>query len=361
MHGSSHYSKRPVPILLTPNLEELELVPGKAVHYGERLMQVGSKELSKSFASPTVQKHGRWDHWVNALLAAILLLGASLKAYQLVADPTSLAFGVIHSQYLMIALIQAEVLLASWLLLNNSSRVRLILAMLCFVVFAAAAADETYRSLASCGCFGLWRISPKITAGFDVVAVALLWLTRPRHQRLALFRTQQIRQFAALMVAVLASGGLWTAFLLKIQPRIAQNIASSADDLVVLEPETWANKRFNLIDEIDGGSSLRSGRWLVVFYHYDCGDCRAAIPNYELLASATRAGSPRIAFVAMNSIAPSKDDPVLTSANCLRLNLRADHDWFATTPIVAAIEDGTVLWADEGEKAIRPPIIPQWK
>ena len=164
----------------------------------EKMISIAIDDHRVPIVFSTGQRVRRWDQWVNTLLAAILFLAASLKTYQLAADPTSLAFGVIHSQYVMMALIQAEVVLASWLLINDSSRLRLIIAMLCFSVFATAAVYEAYRSLASCGCFGMWKVSPKITAGFDVLAVALLRLTRPRHGRSAGVRPQRIRLLGVL-------------------------------------------------------------------------------------------------------------------------------------------------------------------
>jgi hypothetical protein len=331
------------------------------VQVSKRIIEVATADFTRSIASGTALQDHRSDQWVNAILAVVLFLAASLKAYQLNADPGSLVFGVIHSQYVVIALIQTEVLLASWLLLNNSSRPRLIIAMLCFTVFAFAAVYEAYRSLASCGCFGILKVSPKITAGFDVIAVVLLWITRPRHNRFVGIRVQRIRLLAALTAALLASGISWTMFFLRVEPAIAKNLSSATDDLVVLEPELWVDKPFGLFDEIDGSAPLRHGRWLVVFYHYDCDSCLEAIPKYRSLVADATKESPHLAFVAMPPTAPAGQDPVTPSSASLRLNLRPDHDWFATTPVVVVLEDGRVLSAYDGEDAVDPPTISQWR
>jgi hypothetical protein len=51
---------------------------------------------------------------------------------------------------------------------------------------------------------------------------------------------------------------------------------------------------------------------------------------------------------------------VAPSSSYLRLSLKPDHDWFATTPVVAALVDGNVLWANEGEDAVHPPELPDF-
>jgi thiol-disulfide isomerase/thioredoxin len=117
--------------------------------------------------------------------------------------------------------------------------------------------------------------------------------------------------------------------------------------LVVLEPASWLNHPFPLLDEIDNSAPLRAGRWLVLFYHYDCSDCQTAIPAYEALANRVH-----IAFVAMPPLGQS---PVTDSPQYLNLRLRPDHDWFATTPLVVTLEDGQVAAFAEGENAIHPP------
>ena len=117
----------------------------------------------------------------------------------------------------------------------------------------------------------------------------------------------------------------------------------------------------------EGANPLRQGRWLVVLYHPDCDSCRAAIPLYAALATATEAAAerdqtkPRIAFVAMPPVVTPADDPVVPSTAYLHLNLKPDHDWFATTPVVAAIDDGRVIFAAEGEQAVQPPTIAAWR
>jgi hypothetical protein len=160
-----------------------------------------------------------------------------------------------------------------------------------------------------------------------------------------------VRLFVAIVLALAGSTVLWTSY--SRTPRAA----AESSDLVILDPATWAGKPFPILSDIDSSDRLQSGRWLVLLYHYDCDDCLSAIPRYEALAQ-SHPGY-QMAFVAMPPLA-TDGGPVSLSADYLSLKLRPDHDWFATTPIFAALQDGVVVSAGGGKDAIKPPDIPKW-
>jgi len=100
----------------------------------------------------------------------------------------------------------------------------------------------------------------------------------------------------------------------------------------------------------------------VLFYHYDCDRCLQAIPLYRSAASSMRAAGSnvRFAFVAMPPTAPAGRDPVSSTSNDSRMSLRPTHDWFASTPLAVAIDEGTVVWAQDSDEAVHPPVVPKW-
>jgi hypothetical protein len=102
---------------------------------------------------------------------------------------------------------------------------------------------------------------------------------------------------------------------------------------------------------------------LVVLYHSDCDSCQQAIPQYQRVAAqaSNDSNQPRIAFVSMPPAAPPGQDPVADSPAYLHLALKPDHDWFATTPVVAALADGQVIAAFDGEQAVHPPDVSVWR
>jgi hypothetical protein len=137
----------------------------------------------------------------------------------------------------------------------------------------------------------------------------------------------------------------------------AHDHTTRADNLIILDPSSWLNQTFPLLDEIIDGGSLQKGRWLVVFYHFDCDTCRQAIPAYLSHLDELTVNGARMAFVQMPPDPPADQDLVAPSRDYLHLKLRPDRDWFATTPVVVAVEDGKVIWAKDGEDAAEPPHI----
>ena len=163
----------------------------------------------------------------------------------------------------------------------------------------------------------------------------------------------------------MASAALWGTLAIsseKISTPPGSDISETKS--VILEPKNWLNKPFAFFDDVEGSAPLRKGRWLVVFYHYDCDSCIKAIPKYMIVANSGksfRLAHTQIAFIAMPPAPVAGQDPVPVSANYLHLNLSPVRDWFATTPVVAAVQDGIVLWAGEGDDAVDPPNISVWR
>jgi hypothetical protein len=297
------------------------------------------------------------------VLAALLFLAAGLKASQLFGRSTFWIVGPIHNRPVLTGLIQLELLLALWLLIGGFPRSRFVISTSCFALFACVAFHEAAQAIPSCGCFGNVKIRPAIIGSVDLVAVAALCVTRPRWNSIIEHAPSRWRQLLGLLLVTLLSAGLWSAYAVRFH---RHDVTLTANDtpgsLAVLEPGDWMNKPFPLLDEIDNSNQLRSGRWLLIFYHFDCDSCLKAIPQYQAFAVSEFAGKAgiRVAFIAMPS-ASVGGDPVSVSSNYQRLALRPYHDWFATTPVAVALENGRVIEAKEGEDAIAPPDISAWR
>jgi hypothetical protein len=293
---------------------------------------------------------------VECILAVVLLLAAGIKADYFLINSNHFFLGRLEGRPLVAVLIEAEMLLSVWLLVGGFARLRHFCALACFLLFAAVAAWEAAHAVASCQCFGNVKVPPALTAVFDSSAVVALWLTRPRwdDQRWP----SRIRVLFGASAASLATVGLWTAY--QFMP--AQG-AGGISGPVVLEPAGWMNRPFPYLDAINGAGDLKTGRWLLVLYHYDCDDCRQAIPTYQTLATISLGSpnGPHLAFIAVPPIAPAGQDPVAATPEVLRLSLPQTQDWFVTTPLVVALQNGRVLAAADGEQAMVPPDVPQWR
>lgn len=288
---------------------------------------------------------------VNVTLALVLLVAAVLKA-ALAFSATPSAMPIRHP-LLLLALIQAEVLLSTWLLVGGAAVVRFFVAMTCFCLFAGYAVYEALHAIPSCGCFGNVKVPPLLTATFDASAVAALWFTRPRGSH-AQKKPSRTRFLAGITIGLFSAIGLCTGYFAKYSAK-----AMEPDDLVILDPTSWPNHTFPLLDNIGGASETRKGRWVLVLYHHDCDSCRRAIPAYCSMAGQKKgAGWPRLAFIQMPPIVAPADDPVPKSAQYLHLNLPPSHLWFATTPVAVLLDNGVVKAASSGKAAETPN--PSW-
>jgi hypothetical protein len=279
---------------------------------------------------------------IEYALALLLFAAACLKTSQLL-NGSKIAIPIfLGHRAAFAALIQAELLLALWLLFGGLPRPRLICAVACFAVFAAASCYEAAHAIASCGCFGNVKVPPAITAALDIAAVLALCLTRTQ----PIDHPSRRRLILAASTAILSSAALWTIYSLHTPA------AASASPLVI-EPNDWLNKPFTLLDELPRSAPLRSGRWMLLIYHDDCDDCRQAIPIYR----AAHGSTCRLALLALPPITtPATDWP-----DSLRLTLNPDQNWFATTPLAFALQDGRVLASAAGHAAMHPPDVIQWR
>ena len=221
------------------------------------------------------------------------------------------------------------------------------------------------RAESNCGCFGDVRVPPLATALFDVFALIALILTNRNTKNLPEQLCSTGHFSAAMAIVSMASAILWISYCVAVVQAAhgMSSLANGVGDLTVIDPATWKNRPFILIDETDTGNSLRTGRWLILVYHFDCSTCIRAIDEYRKLIareSNTRSPSVRFAFIAMPPFAKPGEDPLPESGKYVRLRMRPEHVWLATTPVAVALEDGRVLTVAEGDDAIHPLSVSQW-
>ena len=99
--------------------------------------------------------------WIERVIAAVLLPSAFLKARQLLVGSGEIIPGLVHSPLLLALLIQSEILLALWLLIGGFARLRFIVAVGCFSIFALVSGYEAMHAMPSCGCFGNVKVPPQ--------------------------------------------------------------------------------------------------------------------------------------------------------------------------------------------------------
>jgi hypothetical protein len=111
-------------------------------------------------------------------LGLLLLVAAGLKTHGLLRNP----FGdgsFLTSAHVQVATIEIEVLLGLWLLTGRSHRWAWAAALVLFGVLAGVSLSLALAGQPACSCFGQLPVSPWVSFGIDVIAVAALLLWRP--------------------------------------------------------------------------------------------------------------------------------------------------------------------------------------
>ncbi|MCL2305784.1 MAG: hypothetical protein FWC43_10615, partial [Planctomycetaceae bacterium] len=123
------------------------------------------------------------------VVAAILLLAAGLKAYQLATAPlTPVVQGSIftpwlelfNDRYFLMVVVVGEILFALVLIAGIWRQWMWLLSLLGFTAFMLVSLIKGLSGESSCGCWGTITVSPWITVGFDLAIVILLTIFRER-------------------------------------------------------------------------------------------------------------------------------------------------------------------------------------
>jgi thiol-disulfide isomerase/thioredoxin len=285
--------------------------------------------------------------------AILLLIAASLKAYQLFTDP---ALGVLHgSRWLQTVLVDYELLLATWLLSGVNLRWGRRITLVTFLGFACYALFLGLSGKASCGCFGKVPISPWWSFSIDVALALMLFIWRPQIIRVDFGSEPKCARFAArpflAILAAIAVIGVPTLSIVFWQLTSDSSLESSLANsrFVLLEPEKWIGKPFPLTEYIDVAEPehLSQGSWILLFYHYDCPKCQEALPRYERLAEepTTVNEETKIMLIEIPPYGPS-----VFSANPVFYHgrLSESKEWLITTPAEVRIKNGQVIAASSG-------------
>lgn len=295
---------------------------------------------------------------VLRVLGAILLVAAALKGYQLLSEPVANTNIWTYRPFLILQ-VELELAMGIWLLCGLFKKAAWLVALACFSLFSLVTLYKGLTGAASCGCFGSVHVNPWITLlVIDLPAVIGLALWRPVASldplRSLLRRQESIHGFMVAFLTPLPSLACFTLTVLLVSavlgitiPILAFNEpATITSTYEVLEPEAWVGQELPILDQIDICDRLGKGTWLLLFYHYDCPDCREAIPKYEQMAC-DLGGNGDFLRIALVEVPPYGPAVLGTSAFCTLGRLAATKEWFITTPAAALLTNTRVkaAWA----------------
>lgn len=287
---------------------------------------------------------------VRLCLGCILLLAAILKLHQpgTALASLGLSFSESASYWLLLCVIEFEVLLGVWLIFGIAQRASWRCAIAIFLVMACITFVKAVRGEESCGCFGAVPVSPWYMFGLDVAATIALCKWRPLWEANADGETPR-RVVARPRIALLTVVAGLTIYVCAVGAKFAPGRISAdgrmpVNRIVLLEPDQWNGQRLPVVEFIDGGKQFESGQWFIVFYHDGCPNCADVISDCESLVRQANGhvDSPRFAMVEVPPYGSGKVFGKIPHPLFFITRLDESHDWFVQTPAVVSVVDGIV-------------------
>lgn len=306
------------------------------------MTEIAHSQLAAASAPPMESSvRGRLGAFAPSL-GVFLLAAAFVKAFA-AADAATLQSVYDVPRWLVIAAVQAELIVGALLVAGVWRRPAWQAAVALFGAFAAFSLYRGLTGYESCGCFGSLKINPWWTLAFDVAILTLLirWrrelVSEPGRRASAKFRWLYLGSLvllAALTHYQMVSGG--PSRLNLDEP------ALGAGKLVILEPETWIGKTFPLSEQLAPKPDLSHGDWTLLLYHHDCPKCQEALPHYEQLAL-NRAASNEPARVLLVQTPPYAHEESHRPSPATHARLSDDREWFVQTPVEIRLSGGRVV------------------
>jgi len=282
------------------------------------------------------------------VIAAILLLAAGLKAYQIATVPLppvvqgsifTPLLELFNNRYLLMLVVLGEILFALVLIAGIWRQWMWLLSLFGFTAFTFISLMKGLSGESSCGCFGTFIINPWITTCFDFVIVILLVIFRERID--GTFSFPDRRKLVAVLLAWLALAGpaLFAMLSLKQQSHATLGTEFTSPDgrnMILLEPDTWIGQEFPLISRFvkpNDFEILKQGTWNVLLAQSDCPKCQ------EMKADLEAKNAKGIAIVMI----PSRTNESRPQSPFPLFMLDSQNDWFATTPYFIKLVDGICI------------------
>ncbi len=320
-------------------------------------MQPISRQLPESGS------RGLWDfyqHWAGMpwlrrglalAISAILLTSAFLKAQEL-ASHTLAPGDVFQNRWLILVVVEWEFVLAAWLLSNVFKRAAWLAVTGTFCGFLAVTFFRALSGAQSCGCFGRIQVNPWITLCLDATILTLLLVLHPHW--IAEIRGQwRVKRVVAAGLCVALVGTLSAVGCVRndAPAGVLENAdVGQQDRLVVLNPNEWLGQPFPLSSYVTLDQPVMQGCWIAVLYHHDCEHCQVLLAKLrdQVRQHPPGAGDPPLAAIEMPPFVKDGGVPAVAAIPGVHNGrLSAAHDWFVDTPVVVALRDGRVLFAEQ--------------
>ena len=289
------------------------------------------------------------------VVAAILLLAAGLKAYQLVTAPLppvmqgsvfTPLLELLNDCYFLMLVVVGEILFALILIAGIWQQWMWLLSLLGFSMFTLVSLMKGLSGESSCGCFGTVTVNPWITTGLDLTIVIFLTVFRERIDWT--FPPPDHKKVSTVLIAwfVFAGLALFAMLSLQEQPHATlgtEFIGADGSITIMLEPNMWVGKELPLWDRVDSKSrlTLEKGEWNIVIGRKQCEECKRLL---EKLGTQTAIPS---AILELDDGTTDMGYSEYQTMVSVTGNLKIDPHWRILTPCLVQCRNGLCVSVKE--------------
>jgi hypothetical protein len=277
----------------------------------------------------------KWN-LVRFFVALVLLVAASLKAYQLVTEPV-LGDGLFHARWFNILVVEFEIFFGFWLITNLLPSLTWFASIFIFSIFTLVSLFKAVTGETSCGCFGNVMVNPWLTAAFDIGVVALLVCVRPTTINRFSIKWLKVLSLVWLVVAVSAAWFMTSQKTEDFGDIGVQYVTFDGKNTVLLTPSKWVGKELPVLPLLkprDIRDILKDGEWTIVFFNHDCEKCQ------QLLIDMKTKQAPNVILIEI----PPYGEPAAYFQYC---RLDGSRKWVVDTPLVIRLKDLIVTDVNE--------------
>ena len=272
-----------------------------------------------------------------------MIIASILKIHELLTVPI-ISEGFWESWEFFLIQIPLELGLGIWLVSGLFRKAAWLIGLIAFAGFIGVTLQKGIIGAESCGCFGTVTVNPWITLFLiDVPLFLSFAIFRPKGEKLLPPPWPKAAHFLAVAIPTFILLPVIEYVLITNKPPMV------SEKYEVLEVKQWAEQEvWPLLQYVDINEQMQSGEWVVLMYHYDCPDCRAAIPEYEKMYNDLKGNNVDMAFIEMPPYGDASHQLVADESAVNRGRLSDAKKWFVQTPVVAVLRDGKVLKAWQG-------------
>jgi len=277
------------------------------------------------------------------IAGVVLLFATTMKIHQLLTEPI-ISKGFWESWEFFLIQIPLELGLGIWLICGLFRKAGWLLALISFAGFIVVTLYKGVIGAESCGCFGRVHVDPWITLFvMDIPIFVLLAIFRPKDLKLLPPPWPKAAHFFAIAIPTFILLPTIEYILITNKPPMV------SEKYEVIDVKQWANQEvWPLLQYVDIKDQLQNGEWVVLMYHYDCPDCRSAIPEYEKMYNDLKGNNINMAFIEIPPYGDENQQLVRPDSEVNRGRVSEAKKWFVQTPVVVVIDNGRVLKVWDG-------------